>query len=106
MKRKINTVLAACAVALALVIAEPAPAAASHEESHHQKQRQTARRVRHKTKAKKSRRRAVSFVCPMHPDIREKSRGTCPKCLMDLVAEPRNTKRATGEKASAQVDNP
>jgi hypothetical protein len=28
----------------------------------------------------------------MHPDIRERSRGTCPKCLMDLVAEPRGAK--------------
>jgi len=53
--------------------------------------------------------RAVAYVCPMHPDIRECSRGTCPKCLMDLVAEPRGAKaggaktdvRAAGADASA-----
>jgi len=30
----------------------------------------------------------------MHLDIRSNSRGTCPKCLMDLVAEGRDAKRA------------
>nr|MDQ3805580.1 hypothetical protein [Acidobacteriota bacterium] len=41
--------------------------------------------------------RAVAYVCPMHPDIRERSRGTCPKCLMDLVAEPRGAKAGGAE---------
>lgn len=29
----------------------------------------------------------VSYVCPMHPDIRSKTRGECPKCGMDLVRQ-------------------
>lgn len=37
-------------------------------------------------------RRTVAYVCPMHPDIRKRSRGTCPKCLMELEAEPRGAK--------------
>jgi hypothetical protein len=37
----------------------------------------------------------------MHPDIRERARGTCPKCLMELEAEPRGAKaRADGAAAS------
>jgi len=48
-----------------------------------------AARQRVKTRKKENRRRVVHYVCPMHPDIRSKSRGTCPKCLMDLVAEKR-----------------
>jgi uncharacterized paraquat-inducible protein A len=44
------------------------------------------RQQRVKTR-KKNRRQVVHYVCPMHPDIRSKRQGTCPKCLMDLVAE-------------------
>jgi hypothetical protein len=92
--RKIHTGLAACVVVLALVFIEPGPASAAHEGSHHHNHQRTTKRARHKVKAKrKARRRAVSYVCPMHPDIREKSRGACPKCLMDLVAEPAIDKR-------------
>jgi uncharacterized paraquat-inducible protein A len=45
------------------------------------------RQRRMKTRKKENRRQLVHYVCPMHPDIRSKSKGTCPKCLMDLVAE-------------------
>lgn len=45
------------------------------------------RQQRVKTRKKEKRRQLVHYVCPMHPDIRSKSHGTCPKCLMDLVAE-------------------
>jgi hypothetical protein len=38
----------------------------------------------------------------MHPDIREESQGTCPKCLMDLVAEPRGEKTGNGAKDKAR----
>jgi hypothetical protein len=27
----------------------------------------------------------VEYVCPMHADVKSKSRGTCPKCKMSLV---------------------
>ena len=77
---------------------------------HHQGQRhaaerthQRARNSRRRERARRSgQRRAVAYVCPMHTDIRERARGTCPKCLMDLVAEPAGTKpNARGEGAGA-----
>jgi hypothetical protein len=39
---------------------------------------------------KKVKKQTASYVCPMHPDMRSKSRGECPKCGMDLVAERRS----------------
>ncbi len=56
------------------------------------------RDARQRTRARRQR-QVVAYVCPMHPDIRERSRGTCPKCLMELVAEPRGAK-AGGQKSS------
>lgn len=38
---------------------------------------------------KRVRRRAVSYVCPMHHDMQSKSRGECPKCAMELIVERR-----------------
>ena len=40
---------------------------------------------------KKAQKRPVGYVCPMHPDMRSKSRGECAKCGMDLVVERRNS---------------
>jgi hypothetical protein len=34
---------------------------------------------------KRAPKKVVSYVCPMHPDMRSKSRGECAKCGMDLV---------------------
>ena len=45
-------------------------------------------------KKENRKRRAISYVCPMHPDIRSHSRGKCPKCLMDLVEEKPEAKVA------------
>lgn len=28
---------------------------------------------------------AVTWTCPMHPEITQDHAGTCPKCMMDLV---------------------
>lgn len=44
----------------------------------------------HKTPAKNTRQKkqAAVYSCPMHPDVKSKSKGRCPKCGMDLrVAE-------------------
>ena len=30
---------------------------------------------------------SVVYTCPMHPDVKSKKRGKCPKCKMDLVKE-------------------
>ena len=98
MKRSIYTALISCVVVLTPVFVEPAGASAVHDGHHYKNHRQATKRARNRASAKrKATRYAVSYICPMHPDIREKSRGTCPKCLMGLVAEPRNTKTAKGE---------
>jgi hypothetical protein len=89
--------LASSVVVLALVFVEQAGALEAQDRRHHQthqqatkRERSRAARVRHRARAqRKASRYAVSYVCSMHTDIREKSRGTCPKCLMDLVAESR-----------------
>ena len=43
---------------------------------------------------KRVRKQAVNYVCPMHPDMRSKSRGECAKCGMELVSERRKRDRA------------
>lgn len=43
---------------------------------------------------KKVKKQTASYVCPMHPDMRSKSRGECPKCGMELVGERRSKDRA------------
>lgn len=94
----------AAAVAAALSFAGPADAAAwcDGHQCQHGAARHTRRRVARKRARVRDSRRAVAYVCPMHSDIRERSRGTCPKCLMDLVAEPRGPKvNARGAGASA-----
>lgn len=102
MRTKAYTALASCVV-FALVFLEPAGAFANHDGHRHQNNQQVTKRARQRAKAKKKMsRRAVSYVCPMHPDIREKARGTCPKCLMDLVAEPLGEKAGSDAKDKAR----
>ena len=43
---------------------------------------------------KKVKKGGVNYVCPMHPDMRSKSRCECPKCGMELVGERRSRDRA------------
>ena len=98
MAKKIYAAFASCiAVIFALAFAEPPSASAVHDQHQRQEQRRTVSRrnraARQRVKARrKARRLEISYVCPMHSDIRSNSRGTCPKCLMDLVADGRDTK--------------
>jgi hypothetical protein len=101
MRKSIYAVLVSlvAVVIAALPFGGPAEAAArcdDHHQCHHKSARRARQRVRVAPQRSRARRRdrrpAVAYVCPMHPDIRERSRGTCPKCLMDLVAEPRGAK--------------
>ncbi|MCA1612686.1 MAG: hypothetical protein LC800_00750 [Acidobacteria bacterium] len=47
-----------------------------------------ARAARHRARGgRKAGHEAATYSCPMHPDIREKAAGTCPKCLMNLERE-------------------
>jgi len=108
MSKRIYVVLVAALAALPFAgTAEAAP----HCDGHHQqcqhraaaRAHKRARAARQRARARRrSHRPAVAYVCPMHPDIRERSRGTCPKCLMDLVADPPGTKvNPRGEGAGA-----
>ena len=112
MTKRIHAALVSLAAVAAMSFAAPAEATArcdgQHQCRHHHATRRTRPRVRVARQRARARqrahRRAVAYVCPMHPDIRERSRGTCPKCLMDLVAEPRGAKtgaREDGADASA-----
>ena len=102
MARKIFGAVASCiAIVLALTFGELPRAAAiqdQHQRSKHRHAvggRNRAARQRVKSQRKPSSlRKAIGYVCPMHLDIRSNSRGTCPKCLMNLVAERHDTKRA------------
>ncbi len=79
-------------VILVLTFGELPTASAIHDQDQRPAPRRAARQ-RVKTRKKENpRRRLVHYVCPMHPDIRSKSHGTCPKCLMELVAEKRGAK--------------
>ena len=72
------------AVIVALVFAAPASTVA-HQKHQHTASQHVRRRA---AKARKRvRQHAVNYVCPMHPDMRSKSRGECPKCGMELVTE-------------------
>ena len=101
MARKILGAVASCiAVVLALTFIELPRASAiqdEHQRSKHRhavSRRNRAARQRLKSQRKSPRlRKEIIYVCPMHLDIRSNTRGTCPKCLMDLVAEGRDAKR-------------
>ena len=98
MRKRIYAALVSLVAVVAASLSSAGPAeAAPGCDGHHQCQHKAARRTRRRATAARQRARArrrdqrksVAYVCPMHPDIRERSRGTCPKCLMDLVAEGR-----------------
>jgi predicted RNA-binding Zn-ribbon protein involved in translation (DUF1610 family) len=76
---------------LALAFDGPARTAAQSGYRQRRDQHTAAEHVRRRaTKARKRvRRRAVSYVCPMHHDMQSKSRGECPKCGMELIVERR-----------------
>jgi Heavy metal binding domain len=103
--------LVAAVVALVTVGASDASARCDGLQHHGRqhaakKTNKRARNARQRTRARRRvQRQTVAYVCPMHPDIRERSRGTCPKCLMELEAEPRGAKagdsKADGAGAAA-----
>lgn len=107
------SLVAAAAVALVTVGAADASARCdAHQhpsqqhaaKSTHKRARSARQRARQARSSRRDQRRAVAYVCPMHPDVRERSRGTCPKCLMDLVAEPRDVKTGmAGAAASGRL---
>jgi Heavy metal binding domain len=105
MKRKIFSALASSALMLTLAPSGASAAYAvhdGHDHAHAWRERtqhsKSARALRRVSKARKrtARRASVSYACPMHPDMRSRTRGECPKCGMALVAAGRKA-RAGGE---------
>lgn len=100
MATKIVRAVLSCIVAVLVLTFGELPRASAVQDQHQRSKRRDgvsrrnrAARERVKTRRKPARlRKAISYVCPMHLDIRSNSRGTCPKCLMDLVAEGRSAK--------------
>ncbi|HZI48425.1 MAG TPA: heavy metal-binding domain-containing protein [Pyrinomonadaceae bacterium] len=98
MTKRMYAAFTSCiAVILMLAFAESPSAFAIHD--HYQRQEHgqvVSRRNRAAVKRVKARRqvrqREISYVCPMHSDIRSKSPSTCPKCMMKLVAEKPDAK--------------
>ena len=72
------------AITASLLFAGGPTSTAAHDHVHRR-----AAKVR-----KRVRKQAVRYVCPMHPDMRSKSRGECAKCGMELVRERRTKDRA------------
>ena len=99
-KRIFNALVSFVAVVVALVTVGASDASARCDGPRHLGRQHVAKRTDKRNLSARQRARAlrgnsrpaVAYVCPMHPDIRERSRGTCPKCLMELVAEPRGVK--------------
>jgi cytochrome oxidase Cu insertion factor (SCO1/SenC/PrrC family) len=47
---------------------------------------------------------AVTYSCPMHPDVKAKSKGKCPKCGMDLRPESKEKTTDTGSQEPTSVE--
>lgn len=92
--KKFFSALAASALMLALALSDARAAYAVHDghaHATHDRTRQAntshSRRRASKTRRRSARRAQVSYVCPMHPDMRSNSRGECPKCGMAMVVK-------------------
>ena len=104
-KRIYSALVSLVAAVVALVTVGASDASARCDGLHHHGRqhaaKKTNKRARSARQRARTRRRAgrqtVAYVCPMHPDIRERSRGTCPKCLMELEAEPRGVKAGSAK---------
>ncbi|MDB5200611.1 MAG: copper oxidase [Ferruginibacter sp.] len=49
---------------------------------------------------------AVSYTCPMHPEIHSPKQGNCPKCGMKLVLEKAIPKKAVAAKPAPVISKP
>jgi hypothetical protein len=109
--KKIFSALAAQALLLALALSGARAAHVIHDGHEHaharhdRAQQGDASRARRASKARRrsARRAAVSYACPMHPDMRSRSHGECPKCGMTLVAAGRKA-TAAGESEAGDAN--
>ncbi|HEX7333815.1 MAG TPA: heavy metal-binding domain-containing protein [Pyrinomonadaceae bacterium] len=78
-------------VAIILALAFAGPGSTVAHETQQQKRNQPKRTDQVRRRAAKARKRArqhaVNYVCPMHSDMRSRTRSECPKCGMELVVE-------------------
>jgi hypothetical protein len=106
-KRIYSALVSLVAAAVVLVTAGASDASARCDGLHHHGRQHAAKKTNKRARSarqrarthRRARRQTVAYVCPMHPDIRERARGTCPKCMMELEAEPRGVK--AGEAGAA-----
>jgi hypothetical protein len=87
--------LALSLAALALSISPEAVAHTPHAADGHERHQAETRARRRPAKQRKSTQtQEATYTCPMHPEVRQKSPGECPKCKMelDLVEQPAKAK--------------
>ena len=86
---------------LALIVCTFGSAQAQNETPHHQESKTTAvRQTRQRAKTKNE----AHYSCPMHPSVKSKSKGRCPKCGMDLRLVRHD--QATTEVAAQDAQTP
>ena len=100
--KKIFSALAVSALLLTPALPGASAAHAAHEGRVHAHERPArAKDSAARRRALKSRRRAarrsLGYACPMHPDMRSRTRGECPKCGMALVAAGKGEAAGAGE---------
>src|SRR5215212_10838778 len=81
MRSRYYNALAAFAFAVTLCAAAPAPPAHAAGHDPHGEAK------------------AVVYTCPMHPEVKSKKKGSCPKCKMDL--RPQRAEAAGAEAGAA-----
>ena len=88
MNKKNVLPLAVSLAALALSIPTGAVALTPHASNGHGRHQAETRARRRPAKRRKSAQtREATYTCPMHPALRQKSPGECPKCGMELDLE-------------------
>lgn len=77
------------ALVLASLMISPAGAVAATRHAPKGGVKRAAAKRRPAKRSRNARPTEVTYTCPMHQDVHEKTPGECPKCGMDLEAEKR-----------------
>ena len=85
--RKMN--ILSLALVLSSLMTSHATAIASSPRAPKGSVKRSAAKRRPAKRRRNARPAEVTYTCPMHHDVHEKSPGECPKCGMDLEAEKR-----------------
>lgn len=88
MNKKLAVTFALSLSALAFTISPAVGAHKSRVPDGQERQRAETRSRRRPAKQRKGeQKQEVSYTCPMHPDVHQKSPGECPVCGMELDLE-------------------